>query len=228
MYNYYNVSITIIYQAFFHPNFNHPWQYFITSWWQEGMVLANGWTHPSSMTMFVHSFIKGVIQKIPKIFDTVQVAGTKRRGEPTTSLLGFRNWHGDLLGSPKRETGIQVHSHRIASHFLQHSPPARLATGSTACCFTPFISCASAIVPNFSSVLQDCCRTVGQFAELDRWQTYILMTPAPIIVEKKVKWRLHACRCGVGIVGNSSLKASFRIFPAWRILLIYLTSVAVS
>ena len=31
----------------------HPWRYFITSCWQEkGRVLANGWTRPSSMTIY--------------------------------------------------------------------------------------------------------------------------------------------------------------------------------
>ena len=31
---------------------------------REGRVLADGWTHPSSMTVFVHVFIKNVIQKV--------------------------------------------------------------------------------------------------------------------------------------------------------------------
>ena len=31
----YSVAITITYQMIFHPHFNHGWQYFITSWWQE-------------------------------------------------------------------------------------------------------------------------------------------------------------------------------------------------
>ena len=30
----------------YHPNFNPPWLYFITSWWRENVrFLANGWTH---------------------------------------------------------------------------------------------------------------------------------------------------------------------------------------
>ena len=39
--------ITVTYRVIFHPNFKHPWQYFITSWSQEKV---DGWTHPSSMT----------------------------------------------------------------------------------------------------------------------------------------------------------------------------------
>ena len=36
----------------FHPNFNHQWKYFITSCWRKKVgVLANGWTHSSSMTV---------------------------------------------------------------------------------------------------------------------------------------------------------------------------------
>ena len=31
---------------------------------REGRVLANGWTHPSSMTIFVHLFIRSVILKV--------------------------------------------------------------------------------------------------------------------------------------------------------------------
>ena len=31
---------------------------------REGRVLANGWTHPSSMTIFVHLFIRSVIRKV--------------------------------------------------------------------------------------------------------------------------------------------------------------------
>ena len=47
-----------------HPNFNHPWQRFITRCWQEKVgFLANGWTHQSSTTIFVHFFIASVIQK---------------------------------------------------------------------------------------------------------------------------------------------------------------------
>ena len=46
----------------FHPNFSHPRQYIhhklLT---REGRVVATGWTHPSSMTIFVHLFIRGVI-----------------------------------------------------------------------------------------------------------------------------------------------------------------------
>jgi hypothetical protein len=39
----------------FYLNSNHPWQYFITKLLiKEGRVLANGWTHPSTMTIFVH------------------------------------------------------------------------------------------------------------------------------------------------------------------------------
>ena len=49
---------------FSHPNFNHPWHYFITSCWQrEGRVSANGWTHPSSTTVFIRS----VIQNVPVV-----------------------------------------------------------------------------------------------------------------------------------------------------------------
>ena len=44
---------------------SHPWQYFIRSCWQEKVgILTNGWTHPSSMTIFVHLFIWSVIQKV--------------------------------------------------------------------------------------------------------------------------------------------------------------------
>ena len=43
----------------FHPNFNHPWQYFITSCWQEKVGFwANRWTHLPSMTIFVHLFVE--------------------------------------------------------------------------------------------------------------------------------------------------------------------------
>ena len=49
----------------FHPNFNHPWPIFhhklLT---REGQVSANGWTHPPTMTILVHSFIRSVIQKV--------------------------------------------------------------------------------------------------------------------------------------------------------------------
>ena len=49
----------------FHPNFNHPRQYIhhklLT---REGRVVATGWTHPSSMTIFVHLCIRGVIWKV--------------------------------------------------------------------------------------------------------------------------------------------------------------------
>jgi hypothetical protein len=31
---------------------------------REGRVLANGWTHPSSITIFVHVFVRSVIQKV--------------------------------------------------------------------------------------------------------------------------------------------------------------------
>ena len=31
----YNVARTVIHQVNFHSNFNHPWQYFITRWWQK-------------------------------------------------------------------------------------------------------------------------------------------------------------------------------------------------
>ena len=34
---------------------------------QEGRVSANGWTHPSSMTIFVHLFIRSFIQKIASV-----------------------------------------------------------------------------------------------------------------------------------------------------------------
>ena len=49
----------------FHPNFNHPWKYFITTCWQEKVgFLANGWTHPLSMTTFVHLFIRSILRKV--------------------------------------------------------------------------------------------------------------------------------------------------------------------
>ena len=53
------------YQVNFHPIFNHPWKYFITTCSQrECRVLASAWTHPSSMTIFVHLFIRSVIRKV--------------------------------------------------------------------------------------------------------------------------------------------------------------------
>ena len=46
----------------FHPTFNHPWRYFVTSCWHEKVGrLANGWTHPSSMPII---FSKSVIWKV--------------------------------------------------------------------------------------------------------------------------------------------------------------------
>jgi hypothetical protein len=61
----YSVAIVVTYHAIFHPSFIHPWLYFITSCWQEKIrFLANGWPHPSSMTIFVHLFVRNVIQKI--------------------------------------------------------------------------------------------------------------------------------------------------------------------
>jgi hypothetical protein len=56
-----NVAVTIIYHVIVHPNSNHPWQYCIT---REGRVVANGWNHPSSMTIFVHLFISSVTQNV--------------------------------------------------------------------------------------------------------------------------------------------------------------------
>ena len=44
--------------SIFHPNFNHK---LMT---REGRVYANGWTHLSSLTKFVHLFTRSVIQKI--------------------------------------------------------------------------------------------------------------------------------------------------------------------
>ena len=38
----YNVAFIITYWVISHPNFNNPWQYFITSWWQEKVGLWQG------------------------------------------------------------------------------------------------------------------------------------------------------------------------------------------
>ena len=39
---------------------------------REGSVLTNGWTHSSSMTVFVHLFMRSVIQKVPIVtFNTI-------------------------------------------------------------------------------------------------------------------------------------------------------------
>jgi len=35
--NVYSVATIVTYQVIFHPKFNCPWQYFITSWWQENV-----------------------------------------------------------------------------------------------------------------------------------------------------------------------------------------------
>jgi hypothetical protein len=44
---------------------NHPQQCFVTCCWtRERKVLANGWTHPSSMTTFVHLLIRSVIWEV--------------------------------------------------------------------------------------------------------------------------------------------------------------------
>ena len=52
----------------FHSNFYHTWQCFITSCWQEKVGFwATGWAHPSSMTIFVHLFIRSVIQRVTKV-----------------------------------------------------------------------------------------------------------------------------------------------------------------
>ena len=34
---FYNVAIIVTHQVILYPNFNHPWQYFITSCWQENI-----------------------------------------------------------------------------------------------------------------------------------------------------------------------------------------------
>ena len=48
---------------FFNPNFNHPWFHnkLLT---REGRVLGNGWTRLSSMTIFVHLFMRSVNRKV--------------------------------------------------------------------------------------------------------------------------------------------------------------------
>ena len=55
----YNVASTVTYQVIFHLNFNHPWQYFTTSCWQEkGRVSANGWN-----SSIIHVRICSLIHK---------------------------------------------------------------------------------------------------------------------------------------------------------------------
>ena len=59
----YGVAITVTHRVIFHPSFNHLQQHSITSCWQwKGRVWANGWTHPPSMTVSVHFFIRSAIQ----------------------------------------------------------------------------------------------------------------------------------------------------------------------
>jgi hypothetical protein len=53
------------YLVIFHPCFNHPWQYFITSWWQEKVgfwptdeLVHHPWQY------LLHLFIRTVIRKV--------------------------------------------------------------------------------------------------------------------------------------------------------------------
>ena len=53
---------------------------------REGRVLANGWTHPSSMTIFAHSFIRNCdIQKVTichsnVVFSVILINGRNANG----------------------------------------------------------------------------------------------------------------------------------------------------
>jgi len=61
----YSVAITVTYQVLFHPKF----QSFMSISHHKLLtrVLANAWTHPSSMTIFVHLFNRSVIQKVTTV-----------------------------------------------------------------------------------------------------------------------------------------------------------------
>jgi hypothetical protein len=62
----YTYEITIIYQTIFHPILSHPRQHVITSCWQEEVRFwpMDELLLHTSMTIFVHSFIRSVIQKL--------------------------------------------------------------------------------------------------------------------------------------------------------------------
>ena len=79
----------------FHLNFNHPWQHFSHRFLaREGGILANRWTHPSSMTIFVCLFIRSVIQKVTIvalniIFSVVYTKGQKLDYQYNLMALGI-------------------------------------------------------------------------------------------------------------------------------------------
>ena len=70
---------------------------------REGRVSANGWTHPSSMTLFVHSFIRSVVQKCyhsdikyhmkPSIIFSVVYHIKKILFEPRALQYGHHIWY---------------------------------------------------------------------------------------------------------------------------------------
>ena len=57
----------------------------------EGRVLANLWTRPSSMTEFVHIFIRGVIRKVT-ILTLNTIFSVASRGEAPSEIIKLHEW----------------------------------------------------------------------------------------------------------------------------------------
>ena len=55
----YSVVVTVTYHVIFHPNFNHSWQYFFTSCWQEKEKGYGQWMNSS----IIHDNICSLIHK---------------------------------------------------------------------------------------------------------------------------------------------------------------------
>ena len=125
----YNVAIIGTVWVIFHSTFNHPWQYIITSCWQEkvGFWPMDECTHPSSMTMFVHLYIKKCHMKSYhsdiKYHMTLNIISSVVFPRPTTLNRIFNGWLYRMLfplypcSTPNFNSSIMSARHKCAATF---------------------------------------------------------------------------------------------------------------
>ena len=98
---------------------------------REGRVTANGWTHPSSMTVFVHLFIRNVIQKVTgvrkglcdMIYDQQSMHGECRS-------LSYR-WTGRVWGRTGWSSRLEENHRSFQRDFEEHFRVREYASKST-------------------------------------------------------------------------------------------------
>ena len=69
----------------------------------QGRVLANGWSHPSSMTKCVHLFIRSVIQKVTIATIYVRLSVVRRAFQPKPKIILGNGWYDGHDGNNKKK-----------------------------------------------------------------------------------------------------------------------------